>query len=256
VAIRCFAAWSLWFLGRPDQALTRIHDALALAHETAEPHSLAHALLFAAILHQLRREERQSRDHADAAIAVSIEHGLVMYLAMATITRGWTLIEPGREEQAIEEMRRGLAALQTTGAQLLRPHFLALLAAALEKAGRADEGLRALEEALAMARSTGERLYEAELCRLKGEQLLAQPSTLTAAEDCFNQSLEIARRQKAQSLELRTVMSLARLYRHQGKPDAALDLLAHTHGRFTEGFETADLRDAKTLLGDLSVKLS
>jgi predicted ATPase/DNA-binding winged helix-turn-helix (wHTH) protein len=256
VAIRCFAAWSLWFLGRPDQALTRIHDALALAHETAEPHSLAHALLFAAILHQLRREERLSREHADAAIAVSIEHGLVMYLAMATITRGWTLIEPGREEQAIEEMRRGLAALQTTGAQLLRPHFLALLAAALEKAGRADEGLRALEEALAMARSTGERLYEAELCRLKGDQLLAQPSALTAAEDCFTQSLEIARRQKAQSLELRAVMSLARLYRLQGQPDAALDLLAHTHDRFTEGFETADLRDAETLLGELSLKLS
>ena len=174
VAIRCFAAWALWFLGHPDQALERIHDALRWARELSEPHSLAHAFLFAAILHQLRREPRLAQEHAEAAIAVSTEHGLVLYQAMATTTRGWTLIDRGSEAEAIDEMRRGLAALQVTGAQLLRPHFLALLAEALEKAGRAGEGLRVLEEALAAAESTGEGYYQAELHRLKGEQVLAQ----------------------------------------------------------------------------------
>ena len=256
VAIRCFGAWSLWALGRPDQSLTRNQDALALARETSEPHSLAHALLSTAILHQLRREPQQARDHAEAAIAVSTAHGLVMYLAMATITRGWAGIEPGREEEAIDEMRRGLAALQTTGAQLMRPHFLALLAAALEKAGRADEGLRVLEEALAIALSTGERFYEAELYRLKGELLLAQASSAADAEGCFNQSLETARRQKAQALELRAVMSLARLHHNQGKANTALELLSRTYGRFTEGLATPDLRDAEALLSELSVRSS
>src|SRR6185369_8688283 len=129
--------------------------------------------------------------------------------------------------QAIQQMRRGLAAQETTGAQLLRPHFLALLSGALEKAGRADEAVRGLDEALATADSTGERYYQAELYRLKGEQLLAHAtgtdaSAGAAAEACFNQSITIARRQKARSLELRAVMSLARLYQDQGRLDTAL----------------------------------
>ena len=140
VAMPCLAAWALWFLGRPDQSLDRIQKALALARELSEPHGLAHALFFAAILHQLRREERRAQEHAEAAIAVSSEHGLVMYQAMATITRGWALIEQGRTEEAIEQMRQGLAALQATGTELIRPHFLALLADALGRHGQARGG--------------------------------------------------------------------------------------------------------------------
>jgi predicted ATPase len=257
VAIRCFAAWALWFLGQPDQALERIQEALALARESSEPHSLAHALLFAAILHQLRREEKMAQQYADAAVAVSTEHGLAMYHAMATTTRGWAVIDPGREEQAIQQMRRGLAAQETTGAQLLRPHFLALLSGALEKAGHADEAVRVLDEALVIADSTGERYYQAELYRLKGAQLLAQmtgidASTVASAEACFNQSITIAQRQKARSLELRAVMSLARLYQGQGRLETALGLLTGTYRNFTEGFDTVDLRDANALLIELS----
>ena len=124
VAMRCFAAWALWFLGQPDQALDRMQEALTLARELSEPHGLAHALFFAAILHQLRREERMAQEHAEAAIAISSEHGLVMYQAQATITRGWALIEQGRQEEAIEQMRQGLAAYQATGTELLTSALL------------------------------------------------------------------------------------------------------------------------------------
>src|SRR5262249_38816559 len=169
VAMRCFAAWSLWFLGQPDRALDQIQDALVLAGELSEPNVLAPALFFSAILHQLRREEQIAQEHAAAAIAISSGHGLVLYEAMATITRSWALIEQGREEEAIERMREGLAAYQETGTEVIRPHFLALLADALDKTRKSEEALRVVEEALAVARSNGERYYQAELYRLKGE---------------------------------------------------------------------------------------
>jgi DNA-binding winged helix-turn-helix (wHTH) protein/predicted ATPase len=276
VALRCFAAWSRWFLGWPDRALALMQEAVALARDLAEPHGLAHALLFAAILHQLRRERPMAQEHADAAIALSSEHGLVLYKAMATIIKGWALVgrrvEEGpdtqsddqSDEEPIRQMRQGIAAWQTTGAQLMRPHFLALLAEKLEPSSPDDEGLRLLDDALASAESTGERWYEAELYRLRGERLLArarhdppaggmsesetQASTRAAAETCFTQSLTIARRQQAQSLELRAAMSLARLWRGRGTPDTGSDLVASILGRFREGFDTLDVREARGLL--------
>ena len=270
VAMRCFAAWALWFMGQPDQALDRIQEALTLARDLSEPHGLARAFYFAAILHQLRREERLAQERAETAIAVSSEHGLVMYQGHATITRGWALAEQGRQEEGIEQMRQGLAARQTTGAQVLRPHFLALLAEALAKAHRAEEGLRVLEEALAMVDRNGERYYQAELYRLKGELLLKQstvravsqaagrkalvkagPAAAANAEGCFNQSIKMARQQKAKSWELRAVMSMARLYHNQGKQEEVRSLLAQIYGTFTEGFATKDLREAKVLLEEL-----
>ena len=156
--MRCFASWSLWFLGRPDQALARIQEAMALAKELSEPHGIAHSLFFAAILHQLRREARMSQEYAEATIAVAVEHGFVMYRALATMTRGWALAEQGREEEAIEQIQQGLAAHLGTGARL-RSQFLALLAEALNKAGRTEEARRVLEEALEAAHHTGERSY-------------------------------------------------------------------------------------------------
>jgi predicted ATPase len=259
-------------LGQPDQALNRIEEALALARELSEPLSLAHSLLFAAILYQLRREEHLAQECAEAAIKVSSAHGLVMYQAMAMIARGWALSEQGRLEEAIAQMREGLAALQVTGTELVRPHFLGLLAEALGRAHQPEEGLRALEEALSLAQRGGERFYEAELYRLKGEMLLIQaagrgfsgeatggkavfedaPPADAQAEACFSQSIKIAQRQNAKSWELRAVMSMARLYQGQGKQPEARTLLARTYGRFTEGFETEDLREAQALLEELS----
>jgi predicted ATPase len=271
VAMPCFAAWALWFLGHPDQALDRIQEALALARKLSEPVSLAHALLFAAILHQLRREEQLAKDNADAAFAVSSEHGLVLYQAMARVMRNWALLEPAWHEEALEQMRRGLADLQATGTELVRPHFLGLLAEVLEKVRQPDESLRELEHALQMSHRNGEEYYEAELFRNKGEVLLmqaidrgasqaavdertvveAKPVLVALAEGCFDRAIKIAQRQRARSWELRAATSMARLYRNQGKRKEARALLPRIYSTFTEGFATADLREAKALIDEL-----
>lgn len=272
VAMRCFAAWSLWFLGQPEQALERMQEALNLARELSEPHSLAQAFFFAGVLHQLRREERMAQEQAEAAIAVSREHGLVLYQAMSTATRGWALILQEQQEEGIAQMGDGLAAHRLTGAEVILPHFLALLVEAFAKTGHVEEGLRILEEALAVVHRNGERYYLAELYRIKGELLLmrargegrSQPATggkysveaealaVSQAEACFHQSIETAQKQKAKSWELRAAMSLARLYQNQGKEKEARSLLAQIYDRFTEGFDTLDLREAKALLDELS----
>ncbi|MEP7309258.1 MAG: AAA family ATPase [Acidobacteriota bacterium] len=272
VGAQCHAAWAMWCLGQPDQALDQIQNALALSRRLSDPHGVAHALFFAAILHQLRREARLAQDYAEASIAISREHGLVLYEAMATTTRGWALLEQGRSE-AIAQMRQGLAAQQATGTQVLRPHFLALLADGLRHAGETEEGLRVLEEALTLADGNGDRYYQAELYRLKGEAVLlrngpakshsraagpgdavieAGPRMALQAEGCFLQAIAIAQKQKAISWELRATMSLARLHRRQGKRDEARDRLARISSAFTEGSGTTDLRDARALIDELS----
>jgi DNA-binding winged helix-turn-helix (wHTH) protein/predicted ATPase len=271
VAMRCFGAWALWFLGKPDEALQRIQEAVSLAREISEPHTLCRAFLFAAILHQLRRDSRLALESAEAAIAVSVEHNLMMYQSHATITRTWAMIDQGLEQTSIKDMREGLAARQATGTELMRPQLLSQIAEALAKAGQPIEGLHILEDALAILHHTGERYYEAELYRLKGELLLmlcagrvlsraaagrkateGKSTDFIQVERCFHQSIQIARQQKAKSLELRVSTSMARLYRDQGRHKEASDLLSAIYETFTEGFGTLDLREAKALLDDLS----
>jgi predicted ATPase len=151
------------------------------------------------------------------------------------------------------QMRQGLTALQATGGDVRRPLFLALLAEAYGGIGQIEEGLNVLAEALAAAEKTGGRFYEAELYRLKGELLVARAAELNAeAEACFQQALDIARRRQAKSLELRAAMSLSRLWQQQGQRDEARALLAPIYGWFTEGFDTADLQEAKALLEALA----
>lgn len=270
--MRCHAAWVLWLLGQADQAVAQIEEALTLARELREPHGLAHTYLFAAMLHQFRREARLEEEYAERAIAVTREHGIVMYHAHAMIVRGWALLDQGRETEAIEQIRQGIADHAATDTEVMRPHYLALLSQALGKTGQVEEGLHLLDEALAMAQRSREGYYEAELYRLKGELLLLQSAgrgaSLAApagkavvegksavvfqAENCFLRALEIAQRQQAKSLELRAGMSMARLYQRQGKTDDARNLLMPIYHSFTEGFDTADLREAKALLDELS----
>jgi len=266
VAMRCFAAWALWFLGEPEQSLHRIQEALKLARDLSEPHGLAHAHLFVAILHQLRREARMALVHAEVVLAIAKEHGLVMYEAMANVVQGWAVLEQGRPVVATEQMRQGLAALEASGTELVSPHYMGLLSEALARAQAPDEGLRVLEKARVLAQSNGERYYEAELYRLKGELILAKaqavarpeavtldgPGIAARAEAFFEQSLQIARNQKARAWELRTALSLARLYQRQRKREKARTLLAGIYEQFTEGFDTVDLQEAKRLLEELS----
>jgi predicted ATPase len=272
VSCLSYAARVLWLLGYPDQALKRSHEALTLAHELSSPFNLAHALDFAAMFHQLRREGQATQELAEKAITLSTEQGFQLWLTLGTNLRGWALAEQGQKEEGIKQMCQGLSALRATGAELGQPLRLALLAEAHGKAGQAEEGLSALDEALAMADKNGERAYEAELYRLKGELLLRMgewergrmgenekvthsptlPLTRSSPEECFQKAIEIARRQSAKSWELRAVMSLSRLWQQQGKRGEARKLLAEIYGWFTEGFDTADLQEAKALLEELS----
>ncbi|MGH8059930.1 MAG: hypothetical protein ACREOH_22280, partial [Candidatus Entotheonellia bacterium] len=175
-----------------------------------------------------------------------------LYLARATVLRGWTLAESDQGEEGITQIHQGLAAYQATGATLYRPYYLALLAEASAQVGQTAEGLEALAEALATLPQSGVRWWEAELYRLKGELLLqhagAQPEE---AEACFHQALAVARRQQAKSLELRAVMSLSRLWQRQGKREEARQLLEEIYGWFTEGFDTPDLQEARAVLETL-----
>jgi predicted ATPase len=245
-------SWTLWVLGYPDQALERSHEALTLAQALAHPPSLATGLHFASMLHQLRREGQAIQERAEAAIILSTEQGMPLSLAMGMIPRGWALVKQGRGAEGLAQIRQGLAAYRVTGMAMLQPHILALLAEAYGDMEQAEEGLTVLDEALAVVERTGERYWEVELHRLKGTLLLARSAEHQAeVEACFRQALDIARRRQAKSLELRAAMSLSRLWQQQGKRVAARELLAPIYGWFTEGFDTADLQEAKALLKEL-----
>jgi len=246
-------AWSLWYLGYPDQALARIQEALALAQELSHPVTLQYALSSAAIVHQLRVEASAARARAEAALAISHEQGFAQALAQGTILRGWALTREGQAAEGIPQMPQGLAAYCATGAEAWRHYWLALLAEAYGTAGQIAEGLTTLAEALALVEKNGECYCEAECHRLKGDLLLAlSPDRQAEAEACFRQALAVARRQQAKSLELRAAMSLSRLWQRQGKRAEARELLAPIYGWFTEGFDTADLQEAQALLEALA----
>jgi predicted ATPase len=234
----------LWLLGYPEQALQKSQAALTLAHELSHPPSLAATLVFAAMLHQARRERYLAQERAEAALALAREQGNPHMVAYGTIMRGWALAMEGQWEEGIAQIRQGLVAQQAVGAAIARPLFLALLAEAHAAAGQAEAGLGVLAEALAQVEHTGERYWEAEVYRLKGELLLHQAvPAAPQAEACW---------QQARSWELRAGTSLARLWQQQGKCVEARELLAPIYGWFTEGFDTADLQEAKALLEELA----
>ncbi|MDN0076322.1 adenylate/guanylate cyclase domain-containing protein [Crenobacter sp. SG2303] len=254
-----YFALDLWLLGYPDQALARSQEMLALAQIRSQPPDSANALIFAAELHLHRREAQPTRELTEAAIALATEHGFPYFLAYGTILSGWVLAEQGCAAEGVERMQQGLAAYRATGAEHWQTHYLALLAEAYGRAGQTEAGLETLTEALAVVDQKQERVYEAELYRLKGELMLQQPSRegeeaggWDEAEACFLKAIAIARRQGARSLELRAVMGLSRLWRQQGKPGDARRILAETYDWFTEGFDTADLQEAGALLAALS----
>jgi predicted ATPase len=264
---RDLAASALWLLGYPEQAMERSQEALTLARESARPDRVASALSWAAWLHQYRREGPLAQERAEASIILATEQGFAAHLALGTIMRGGALATQGQGEEGIAHLRQGLAARRAIGSEVGRTNYLSFLAEAYGSIGQAAEGLNVLAEALAFAHTTGERMWEAELYRLKGELLLQsenqglESEVLTPdaglqtrdaeAEVCFRQALEVARRQQAKSLELRAAMSLSRLWQQHGKCTVARELLAPIYGWFTEGFDTADLQEAKALLDEL-----
>jgi predicted ATPase len=253
VACRSFAAMPIWVLGYPDHALQRIHEALTLAQELTHPFSLAFALVQSSTVHQFRREAEAVQERSEELISLSIDQGFPQWLAYGKVLRGWALTSLGEGAEGIAEIHQGLVGRRAVGGELQRPYFLSLLAEAYGKVRQPEQGLTVLVEALEMVDNTRECDWEAEHHRYKGELLLMQQKQKVGqAEECFRKALDTARRQQAKSLELRAAMSLSRLWQQQGKQEEAYQLLAEIYSWFTEGFDTADLQEAKALLEKLA----
>jgi adenylate cyclase len=290
--VRLMRALSLWYLGYPDQAAKEMDELLVLAQELGHPFNLVFVLYFGACVRQLRRETQVARERAATTLHISRERDFALYMAWAMSLHGWTLAMQGRQSAdvdrasadvdrasadvdrasadvdrasaepdqlsaAIGQMEAGIAARRAEGGVSLLTYLLALLAEVYGQAGRTQEALGQIDEALDLAERTGERFWEAELHRLRGEMLLAKKEsadparTLAQAEACFQRALAIARRQRARSWELRAATSLARLQQRQERREEARELLQGVYDWFTEGFDTADLQEAKTLLDTL-----
>lgn len=276
-------------MGYPDQALEKSSEAVKFAKELSYPLNLAMAQTYAGSLRQRRGERSAAQEFAEAAMTLSLEHGLTDLLAAATIMRGWTISQASTGIDGIAQINEGLASLRTTGSEITRPFFLCLLAEAYNEVGRLDEALSVLTEALTVAEKREDRNYESEIYRLKGELLLRRAaeqitadspaeairseqrnlprtdkrlrkpapsrsvnSNIAEAHRCFEQAIEVAFQQGAKSLELRATISLARLLDKQDHRDQARTMLAEIYHWFTEGFDTKDLLEAKELLEALS----
>jgi predicted ATPase len=242
----------LWLLGYPDQALDKSCQALTLARKLSHPYSLALTLSANTWIHEFRRDRHAVQERAEELITLSTEQFFSQLLAWGIMARGWALAEQGEIEEGIKQTRQALADLLAVGSLLFAPYHRAALAEAHVNAGQVEEGLSALGKALAAVDKTGERWWEAELHRLQGELLLVQGAADAQVETCFHQALEISRGQQAKSLELRAATSLSRLWRGQGKRSEARQMLQEIYGWFTEGFDTADLQDARALLEELA----
>ena len=248
-----YAALTLWMLGYPEQALTRSQEMLTSVQELSHAFSLARALYYAAWLHGLRREVHATQERAEASLALSTAQGFAQWVGPGTFWRGWAVAAQGQYEAGIAQMHQGLAIKRATGGVSILSTYLGGLAEGYGGSGQAQEGLSQLAEALAHVGTTGERYWEAELHRLRGALLLQQAiPDAHYAESCFQHALAVARDQQAKSLELRAATSLARLWQRQDKRQKAYALLAPVYNWFTEGFDTADLQQAKALLEELS----
>ena len=247
-----YAGLTLWLLGYPSQAVEQVRELLHLATQLDHPLSLATAYDQASRLALLRRDRQALQAQMEALTAVASEHGFAHYLTFRAMVQSWIGLEQAPTAEGIAQLQQSLASYCDTGTKAWYPYFLTLLAEAHRQTGQTEAGLAVLAEALALVDQSAERWCEAELYRLKGELLL----TLSAekqpeAETCLHQALDIARRQQAKSLELRAAMSLSRFWQRREKRVAARQLLAVVYGWCTEGFDTADLQEAKALLEEL-----
>jgi predicted ATPase len=254
VASLTTAALVLWMLGRPDRALERAEEALALAARLNHPFSLAYAHFHTALLRLWRREVEAVEERARTVLEVAAKHEFLIWRAVATCLHGAALVGMGRAEAGLAESSQGMElyrGLKTP--PVFWPLLLFTQAGALGEAGRPADGLARLDEAIEVVGQESEGPFASQLCRLKGELLLRlSPESPAEAEPWLQRALEIARRREARTLELQAAMALARLWRGQGRPDQGRGLLGDVYGSFTEGLATADLEDARVLLADLS----
>jgi predicted ATPase len=246
-------SWALWHRGYPEQSARAADRALAYSRELGHAHTLAYALCLAGRAALFARDIATVHAYGNECVMLANEHGFAQWAALGRILQGWADAQRGEATTGIARIRDGLAADEATSARLQVPLYSVLLADALALAGKIEEGLATLDDALATAAVSGVRGWDAEIHRLRGELTARLPHPDPAkAEQSFRTAVAIAREQGTRGYELRAAVSLARLWREQGRREEARDLLAPVYGWFTEGFDTADLKDAKALLDELT----
>ena len=251
VAMLGYSSTILAYLGYFDQAQYRADEGLLEARRLRHAHTLAYALSFKMATMAIANMEREVRTYPDELFDLSNESGFPFWAGMATFYRGlWSTAE-GQARQGVTLITQAMDQTRATGAAIFTPRFLAGLAVAFSRLGQPAEGLSRLREAVQFIDRTDERVLEAQIQWLQGE-LLSNMGDVAAAELSYQQALAVARAQQAKSWELRAAMSMARLWRDQGKRDEVRDLLAPVYGWFTEGFDTLDLKEAKVLLDNLA----
>ena len=249
----CCLSWGLWHAGYSDQAARTADRALLHAREFGHAYTLGYTLLLAAMLAVCSRDVRRVERLANENATISAEHGFPLWCAYCDVQLGWAAAHQEQGADCIDWMRRGIAAANATGARLLEPFCLGLVAEALAFAGEVEDGLAELDQALARSTESGERWWDAELHRLRGDLVCRLPRPdLDGAERSFRAALSIAREQGTRGFELRAATSLARLLGNDGRREEARELLAPVYDWFTEGFDTADLKEAKALLAELA----
>ena len=237
--------WLEWFAGWPERAVERSRAAVSLARELKHPLSLAYALCMSAAVHQCRREARATREFARETVVLAQENGFPYWKAWGIVLEGWALADEGERDSGLARLLEGLEAYRATGAELFRPYALALAAEICAKVGRVGDALAQLEEARDAIEANNIYFVKADVLRRRGEVLRMVGDR--GAEGCFREALEVAREQGALSLELSAALRLAELG-GTNEPQTAGHALADVYGRFSEGFETADLREAGALL--------
>jgi TOMM system kinase/cyclase fusion protein len=251
IAIHSYLALTQWFLGYPEQAIGSARAAAELATARDHCHTSIHTLVRSTQLHLLRRDGAAARGQAEHIISLSGEKGFLLWKAMGTFLRGWALSELGQVEPGIADMRDGIDGWAGTGADVHRPWFSTVLAEAYLRAGRADEGIAVVDEALGYCRSTQDCLYEAEAHRIKGELLLlarAGADGEAQADECLTRALDTARAQNARMLGLRAATSAARHWKQRGKTEDARRVLGPVYASFDQGLDTRDLVNAHEVL--------
>jgi class 3 adenylate cyclase/tetratricopeptide (TPR) repeat protein len=245
-------AWTLWMLGYADQANRTMRRALALADQLKRPFNTAFALQYAVPLEDFLGDYRFINQKIETLIEISREYGFMSWIDSANLSLGRALIFKGEHETGLSTILNALAGLREHGSELVRTFSLPSIAGCFLQTNQVDRGLEFIEEAFASMDTTGARIQEAETHRIKGDLLLRKGEAyIDEAKSCFERAIEIAAKQAAKSYELRATMSLARLCVQQGHRGEARKMLTEIYNWFTEGFDTADLKDAKALLNEL-----
>jgi tetratricopeptide (TPR) repeat protein len=252
IAAQLVLAWDLWILGYPGQALDNVQEALDEASQRGDPYSVAFAHYVTSAVRLLRGEPEDSLGHAERSFALSSEHRINLYALYSRFGRGCALASMGRVHDAMVEIRDGIDEARRSSLKYMQGFMLGWLATVQAQSGDPDTALSTIDDALKHVDDVSGHAWEAELLRLRGSTLLAaRPAAVDEAEGSYRDAIAVAQRQGARSLELRAATSLARLLQSKGKSEQARGLLAPVYGWFTEGLDTADLREAKTLLDGL-----